>query len=108
MAENRIRTLIVQAPAGSYYFSRSELAFATILKVTRNTQVQYSVSAAPTGSDPKYMHSSTEGKLTFSSDNPFNFAVLNPDGSRVIEYVTILYKRGGAIYVEGSGPSENP
>ena len=96
----------VQGPAGLNYFTRSDLAYATIVKVTRDRVVHLKVSTTP--GDRQFRHDSSSGKIEFSEDNPFNFAVLNPDGSRMIEYVYVIYRRGTEVVVEPEGPSENP
>lgn len=89
---NRLKTKVVQAPAGNYFFSDSELAFCEIIKVSRNFQTQYSIDTTPSGSDPYFQYTSGTGKFLFSSDNPFNYAQLDGSGARIIEYVTIIYK----------------
>lgn len=107
MASNRLKKMVIQGPAGLNYFSRPELAYADIIKVTRERQVHFITADDPSPADkPEVQYVSGEGKFVFSSNNPFNFAVLNPDGSRVIEYVYIIYKRGGGVVFE-AGPPEN-
>lgn len=96
MAANGLKYLVVQGPAGLNYFTKPELAFAEIVKVSRESKVYYKVSGTP--ADNEFKHTTSAGKIEFL--NPFNFAVHDPDGSRQIEYVYIIYKRGGDIVVE--------
>lgn len=100
--------MIVQAPAGLNYFSRAELAYAEIIKVVRGNVNHFITSDDPSPADkPEVQYISAQGKFVFSTNNPFNFAVLNPDGSRVIEYVFVIYKRGGNLVLEAGPPAIN-
>ncbi len=97
MAGNPLMALHIQGPAGLSYFTRSELAYAEIVKVTRESVVLYKVDANP--GETEFMHTAGTGRIDVDPNYPFNFAMLDENGARIIEKVSVLYKRPAQIYV---------
>lgn len=105
MAGNRLMVLGIQAPAGLSYFTHPQLAYAEIIKITRNVRVLYPTSETPT--ENFFKHETGLGKVSIDPNNPFNFAMLDETGARIIEKIQIIYKRPAEIYVPPDGPQEN-
>lgn len=99
-----LKILMIQGPAGGYIVSHPQLAYANVITVKRNGQRQYQVTTNPTGTEANVKHDSGTGRLIFSTDRRFNFSELNPDGSRKVEFVHVIYTEN-TITGTGGGPT---
>ena len=67
-----IRTKIYYGSPGLNFIQDSALAFVNVLSVARNQKVFRKISTTPTGSAINCQHLSSQGKILFSADTPFN------------------------------------
>lgn len=86
-----LKTLLIQAPAGGTSISHPLLAYADIKTLHRQGSLQYPISALPTGTEANYYFQAGLGKCSWSIDRAFNYAELDETGSRIIEYISIVY-----------------
>lgn len=99
----QLKTLTIQGPQGYHIATHPLLAYAKVITVKRNGSRQYQVSTNPTGSAPNVRHDSSAGKLIFSTDLPFNFAELDENGNRIVEFIHVVYTENTLVGIGAGG-----